>query len=343
MGRLWPSYLNLVEGGELRRRASVAREMLRSCHVCPRNCKADRLAGELGFCLTTHLAYVASFNDHHGEEPCLSGTRGAGNIFFGSCNLRCVYCQNFPLSHFRVGTEVTNERIAGMMLELQGRGVHNINFVTPSHVVPQILEAIAIAAERGLRIPIVYNTSGYDSLESLRLLDGVVDIYLPDAKYATNDNGLKYSKAMDYVEANKAALKEMWRQVGELELDEAGIARRGMIIRHLVLPNNIAGTHKVLEFITREISPNVTLSLMNQYFPAHKAHGMRELSRKLTVKEYDVAVESLFRFGLDQGYLQENDYLEPSATPTEEEKALAAASHRADTAAHFLPNSAAVE
>lgn len=313
---MWPSYLNLLEGGELRHRAAAAREMLRSCHVCPRNCKANRLAGELGFCLTTHLAYVASYNDHHGEEPCISGTRGAGNIFFGSCNLRCVYCQNFPLSHFRVGSEVTNDRIAGMMLELQERGVHNINFVTPSHVVPQVLEAISIAAEKGLHIPIVYNTSGYDSVESLRLLEGVVDIYLPDAKYASNDNGLKYSKAADYVDANKAALREMWRQAGELELDENGLARRGMIIRHLVLPNDLAGTREVLEFIVGEISPNVTISLMNQYFPAHKAHNLPELCRKLTVKEYDVALQSLSPLGLEKGYVQENDYLEPVPGPS---------------------------
>jgi len=310
MGKLWPSYLNLLETGELHRRAEVAREMLRACRVCPRRCGGNRLAGETGFCLTPEVASVASYNDHHGEEPCISGTRGSGNIFFTSCNLRCVFCQNFPISHLQVGQPVTCEGLAEMMLELEGRGVHNINLVTPSHVVPQILAALALAAERGLRIPLVYNTSGYDSLESLRLLDGVVDIYLPDAKYASNENALKYSKVADYVEANRVALKEMWRQVGPVAMDGDGLARRGMILRHLVLPNNIAGTREVLEFISREISPNVTLSLMNQYFPANQAHSLPELNRELTVEEYKAAVNSLLALGLDKGYVQENDYLE---------------------------------
>ncbi|MCZ6904962.1 MAG: radical SAM protein [Acidobacteria bacterium] len=311
MGNLWPSYRNLLATGELRRRARRAREMLAACHVCPRNCGVNRLAGELGFCVTTHRAIVASYNDHHGEEPCLTGTGGAGNIFFGSCNLRCAYCQNFPLSHYRIGKEVTNDRIAGMMLELERRGCHNINFVTPSHVVPQVIEAVTVAAEAGLQIPIVYNSSGYDSLESLKLLDGIVDIYLPDMKYARNEEGQRFSKVVDYVNHNRAAVREMWRQTGELELDEKGIARRGLMIRHLVLPNDLAGTREVLRFIAAEISPNVTLSLMNQYFPAHKALKMPELNRKITVQEYDVAVEQLSGLGLERGYVQETDYLAP--------------------------------
>ncbi len=285
--------------------------MLTACHVCPRKCGVNRVAGELGFCVTTDRAIVSSFNDHHGEEPCLAGTHGAGNIFFGSCNLRCAYCQNYPLSHNRVGNEVTNDRIAGMMLELERRGCHNINFVTPSHVVPQVIEAITIAAEAGLQIPIVYNSSGYDSLDSLKLLDGIVDIYLPDMKYARNREGEKISRVIDYVNHNQAAIREMWRQVGSLELDEKGIARRGLMIRHLVLPNNLSGAHNVLRFIAAEISPNVTISLMNQYFPVHKALRMPELSRKITVQEYDVAVAQLSRLGLEQGYLQTKDYLVP--------------------------------
>jgi len=312
MGQSWPSYLNLLETGELRRRAEAAREMLRACHVCPRRCGVNRLEGETGFCLTPEVVSVASYSDHHGEEPCLSGTRGSGNIFFTSCNLRCVFCQNFPISHLQVGRPVTTRRLAEMMLELEARGVHNINFVTPSHVVPQVLEALALATERGLRIPLVYNTSGYDSLDSLRLLDGVVDIYLPDAKYASNENALKYSKVADYVEANRAALKEMWRQVGPVAMDGNGLARRGMILRHLVLPSDIAGTREVLKFIAREISPKVALSLMNQYFPANQAHSLPELNRKLTAEEYRAAVKSLSDLGMEEGYVQEEDCLEPT-------------------------------
>jgi putative pyruvate formate lyase activating enzyme len=319
MANLWPSYLNLLEAGELRRRVEAAREMLRECHVCPRRCGTNRLEGKVGFCLTPDVASVASYNDHHGEEPCISGTRGSGVIFFTSCNLRCVFCQNYPISHLQVGQPATHERLAEMMLELQARGVHNINFVTPSHVVPQLLEALLLAAERGLHIPLVYNTSGYDSLESLRLLDGIVDIYLPDAKYGSNENALKYSNVSGYVEANRAALKEMWRQVGPVELDDAGRARRGMILRHLVLPNGIAGTRDVLGFVAREISPDVTISLMNQYFPANRAHSLPELSRKLTTEEYEAAVNYLLEFGLEKGYVQEDDYLgvivDPAALP----------------------------
>ena len=312
MTNLWPSYLNLLKTGELRLRVEAAREMLRECHVCPRRCGSNRLGGKVGFCLTPDVASVASYNDHHGEEPCISGTRGSGVIFFTSCNLRCVFCQNYPISHLQVGKPATSQRLAEMMLELQARGVHNINFVTPSHVVPQLLEALLLAAECGLQIPLVYNTSGYDSLESLRLLDGIVDVYLPDAKYGSNENALKYSNAGGYVEANRMALKEMWRQVGPVELDDMGLARRGMILRHLVLPNGLAGTREVLGFVAREISPDVTISLMNQYFPANQAHRLPELSRQLTLEEYGAAVKSLSDLGMEEGYVQEEDCLEPT-------------------------------
>ncbi len=312
MANLWPSYLNLLETGELRHRIKAAREMLRECHVCPRRCGANRLEGKVGFCLTPDVASVASYNDHHGEEPCISGTQGSGVIFFTSCNLRCVFCQNCPLSHLRVGQPVTSQRLAKMMLELQSRGVHNINFVTPSHVVPQIIEALALAAEHGLQIPLVYNTSGYDSLESLRLLDGIVDVYLPDAKYGSNENARKYSKVDGYVEANRMVLKEMWRQVGPVKLDNKGLARRGMILRHLVLPNDIAATGEVLGFVAREISPLVSISLMSQYFPANQAHSLPEMKRTLTIPEYEAAVKSLIDLGLEKGYVQEEDCLDPT-------------------------------
>jgi putative pyruvate formate lyase activating enzyme len=315
MAKLWPSYLNLLETGELRHRVEAARDMLRECHVCPRRCGTNRLEGGVGYCLTPAVASVASYNDHHGEEPCISGIRGSGVIFFTSCNLRCVFCQNYPLSHLQVGQPATSERLAEMMLELQARDVHNINLVAPSHVVPQIIEALFLAADRSLQIPLVYNTSGYDSLDSLRLLDGIVDVYLPDAKYGSNENALKYSNAAGYVVANRVALKEMWRQVGPVELDEKGLARHGMIIRHLVLPNGIAGTREVLAFVAREISPDVTISLMNQYFPANHAHNLPELSRSLTAGEYETAVDFLLEAGLEKGYVQEDDCIAIASDP----------------------------
>ena len=315
MANLWPSYLNLLDAGELGQRVKAARELLRQCRVCPRSCGTNRLEGGVGFCLTADVALVASYNVHPGEEPCISGTRGSGVIFFTSCNLRCVFCQNYPISHLEVGRPATGQHLAEMMLELMSRGVHNINFVTPSHVIPQILEALLLAAQRGLDIPLVYNTSGYESLESLRLLDGIVDIYLPDAKYGSNENAMKYSKIDDYVEVNRAALKEMWRQVGPVVFDDKGLARRGMILRHLVLPNGIAGTREVLGFAAREISPEITISLMNQYFPANQAPGLPELSRRLTAQEYEAAVDFLWEAGLEKGYTQESDSLEGTDDP----------------------------
>jgi len=298
-----PSYLRLAERGELAQRAAEARRRLARCDLCPRRCGADRLAGETGFCGAGAEAVVASHNRHDGEEPPISGSRGSGTIFFTHCTLRCVYCQNFPISQRGVGRPVAAAELAEMMLDLQGRGCHNVNLVTPTHFVPQVLEALASAVERGFRLPLVYNTSGYESLETLRLLDGVVDIYLPDIKYADDGKARKYSAAVGYVEANRAALREMWRQVGPLRLDGEGVARRGLIVRHLVLPGGIAGTGECLDFLARAISPDLHLSLMSQYFPANRAGEFPELNRRVETEIYEQAVEQAERLGF-KGWIQ---------------------------------------
>jgi putative pyruvate formate lyase activating enzyme len=302
-----PSYIALWESGQLAERSREARELLASCVLCPRGCRTNRLAGETGFCRTGLNAVISSYNAHHGEEPPISGSRGSGTIFFSNCNLSCVYCQNWPISQMGQGREVTPEGLAGMMMELQGRGCHNVNFVTPSHVTAQIVEALELAVPMGFRLPLVYNSSGYDSLESLRLLDGVIDIYLPDIRYSDSEAAGKYSGAPGYPAANREALKEMWRQAGPLVTDGAGMARRGMIVRHLVLPNNLSQTRDCLEFLSREISSQVHLSLMSQYFPGHRAQSFPELSRHLDPREYQMALEWADELGLENGWRQELD------------------------------------
>jgi putative pyruvate formate lyase activating enzyme len=246
---------------------------------------------------------VASWGLHFGEEPPISGTRGSGTVFFSGCPLRCVFCQNYPISQLANGNEVSIEWLAVRMLDLQNRGAHNINFVTPTHYVPQIVEALAVAVSRGLSIPIVYNSSGYEDLETLRLLDGVVDVYLPDMKYGDDEQAARCSSAPGYVSVNRAAVAEMYRQVGDLFLDGEGIAVRGLIVRHLVLPGNIAGTRMVLEFVA-SLSPTVTIALMSQYFPAHEAPGIPGLDRKLTREEYESVTELLDEYGLENGWTQ---------------------------------------
>jgi len=251
-------------------------------------------------CKVGRYAIVSSYFPHHGEEDCLRGWRGSGTIFLSGCNLRCVYCQNFEISWGLEGAPARPERLAGMMLELQARGCHNINFVTPEHVVPQIMEALPLAISGGLRLPLVYNTSGYDSLESLALLDGIVDIYMPDFKYWEPEMARTYSRAPDYPEVAKRALKEMHRQVGDLVMDERGVAQRGLLIRHLVLPDNIAGTREVMNWIARELSPNSYVNVMAQYHPAGKVSGKEfaALNRCLTAREFEAAVEAACRAGL---------------------------------------------
>lgn len=304
-----PSYLRLHARGLLRQRIEQAYEMLSHCNLCPRECGVNRLAGERGYCRAGADPVVASWNAHPWEEPPISGTKGSGTIFFTYCTARCVFCQNYPISQLGIGQQVTVQRLAEMMQELQARGCHNINLVTPTHFVPQILAALAIAADRGLRLPLVYNSSGYEAVETLRLLDGVIDIYLPDAKYADDAVARRLSGFRGYVEANRAALKEMFRQVGaELLLDESGLALRGMIIRHMVLPQGLAGTKEVLAWIAHELSPAVHISLMSQYFPAHRAVGDPVLGRKITEDEYFEALAAFDALGLEHGWRQ--DYCE---------------------------------
>ncbi len=288
---LYPGYLALHETGELARRAEEAWELLRCCTVCPQNCPVNRIAGKTGACHSGTDIIVGSWNLHRREEPPISGTGGAGTIFFGGCQARCSYCQNFWLSQMGQGHRVGPERLADMMLYLQRKGAHNIDLVTPTHFVPQLLKALVIAADKGLRIPMVYNCAGYEHLHTLKLLDGVIDIYLPDAKYADNKEAMRTSKMHHYVEFNRAALKEMYRQVGGLQLDEHGIARRGLIVRHLVMPGGHAGTRDVLTWIAENVGLDIGLSVMDQYFPAYKVVGDPGLGRRLTWREYREALD----------------------------------------------------
>jgi putative pyruvate formate lyase activating enzyme len=294
----------------LRERVMAAHGHLRACDLCPRRCGADRLDGEQGFCRSGATAMVASSNVHTWEEPPISGTRGSGTIFFSNCTGRCLFCQNYPISQLGVGRGIGTDKLADMMLRLQRQGCHNINLVTPTHYMPQILAGVEAATQRGLRIPLVYNTSGYECADVLRLLDGVVDVYLPDAKYADDAVARRLSRFQGYVEHNRAALLEMQRQVGsDLVTDADGIAVRGMIVRHLVLPGGLSQTSQVLAWIAANISPSTYVSLMSQYFPAHKAVDHSELGRRLFPAEHEEALEAFESVGLEWGWQQE---LEPA-------------------------------
>jgi len=295
-----PAYLALHRTGELRRRAAEALERLRHCLVCPRDCGVDRMAGKTAACHTGRYAQVSSHFPHFGEEHCLRGWRGSGTIFFSMCNLRCVFCQNYDISQAERGPEAPPELLAQMMIGLQVRGCHNINFVTPEHVVPQILEALPIAAEQGLRLPLVYNTSAYDSLDSLHLLDGIVDIYMPDFKFWDSDLSLRYVKARDYPEAARRNIREMHRQVGALKLDEHGLAQRGVLVRHLVMPGEIAGTESIMRFLAEEVSRDTYVNIMNQYYPAGRVSEAQfvEINRHVSGNEYSAALEAARRAGL---------------------------------------------
>jgi len=293
---------------ELEHRIETAYQLLEACRVCPRECGVNRLKNDkIGFCRSGLNPVVSSASAHHGEEPPLSGTKGSGTIFLTNCNMKCVYCQNYPISQLGNGVEKTPAELACQMLWLQEQGCHNLNLVTPTHFMPQILKAWGIARERGLSLPLVYNTSGYDSVEALRLLDSIVDIYLPDMRYSDDRIAMLYSIAPQYVEVNQAAVKEMFRQVGNLELDEHGIARRGIIVRHLVLPGGLSGTESVMKFLAEEISKEVYISLMSQYFPAYKAAEFKELSRRTTTKEYEEACRIMETYGLENGWVQERE------------------------------------
>ena len=295
-----PAYLCFHRRGELRHRAAEALTRLSHCLVCPRNCGVDRMADKTAACHTGRYARVGSYFPHFGEEDCLRGWNGSGTIFFSMCNLRCVFCQNYDISQAGQGEEVRPERLAEMMLELQARGCHNINFVTPEHVVPEILEALPIAVEQGLRLPIVYNTSAYDSLDSFHLMEGIVDIYMPDFKFWDPELSLRYVKAKDYAEAARRAIREMHRQVCVLKLDEDGLAKRGVLVRHLIMPGEIAGTESIMRFLAEEVSPDTYVNVMDQYYPVGRVSGTQfvEINRRIASAEYEKAVRTARAAGL---------------------------------------------
>jgi putative pyruvate formate lyase activating enzyme len=298
MSSFTPAYVALLNSDELKRRVVQAYERMTDCDICARECRVDRFVSKAGVCRTGERAMVSSYGAHLGEEDPLRGWCGSGTIFFTSCSLRCQYCQNSDISQTHTGSEVTPQELATIMLELQVAGCHNINLVTPSHVVPQILAGLLIAAQAGLRLPLVYNTGGYDSLSTLALLDGVIDIYMPDMKYASSQAASYYSKAKDYPQINQAAVKEMHRQVGDLQIDERGLAQRGLLVRHLVLPHELAGTPEVVRFLAEEVSTDTYLNLMDQYHPAYKAHLFPKLKRRITTDEYQAAVRAAHTAGL---------------------------------------------
>lgn len=292
-----PAYLRLPSGG-LAGKAKRAGEILRSCTLCPRECRVDRTAGALGVCRTGDRPFVSSWGPHFGEERPLVGRHGSGTIFFGRCNLLCVFCQNYSISHLGEGAEISVERLGEIMLELQSLGCHNINLVTPTHQMPMILRALRIAADAGLTLPLVYNCGGYESFDAIRLLDGVVDIYMPDFKYGDPAPALAFSKAKDYPSVARAVLKEMHRQVGDLVMNREGIALRGLLVRHLVLPKNIAGTAEVVRFLAEEISKDTYVNIMDQFRPCFRAHQYPPLDRRLTAREFSEAVELALKAGL---------------------------------------------
>lgn len=293
-----PSYLALYEKGELSERVKTAIKVLEECTLCPRQCGVNRADGQKGICETGRKAMVASYNAHFGEESPLVGEHGSGTIFISSCNLLCSFCQNFDISHLQEGVEVEPAQMAAMMLSLAERGCHNINFVTPTHVVPQILEALLIAVDNGLRVPLVYNSSGYDEVETLKLLDGIFDIYMPDFKFWEPKWAERYCNAPDYPEKARLAIKEMHRQVGDLVMDQRGIAQRGLLVRHLVMPGGIAGTNEIMRFIADEISPNTYVNVMDQYRPCGKALEDEFINRRLTAHEFRSAREAAIQAGL---------------------------------------------
>lgn len=299
---LTPSYTEMRRTGELHERIELAYRMIApACELCPRCCGIDRLSGQIGVCRTGTMPVVASYGPHFGEEPPLVGYHGSGTIFFGGCNLDCVFCQNYEISHGGSDKVVSIEQLAEIMLSLARQGCHNINLVTPTHQLPQILSALELAAESGLDLPIVYNCGGYEPVKVLALLDGIVDIYMPDAKYGDNEVGRRLSGVPDYWDRNREALREMHRQVGDLSLDERGIAQSGLLVRHLVLPNNLAGTREVMHFIANELSVDTYINIMEQYRPAFQAVGHPEIGRPITTEEHTEAIrmarsEGLWRF-----------------------------------------------
>ncbi len=303
-----PSYIELLHSGELYKRAEKAYASLASCTSCPRDCNVDRINDEYGICTSGHLPIVSSYTPHFGEEPVLSGTNGAGNIFFGNCNLKCIYCQNFEISQnpkIEKQKEVSHNRLAEIMIEPQNKSCHNIGLVSPTHFSATILKSIYLAAQQGLTLPIIYNTNGYDSVEMLKLYDGVIDIYLPDFKYGNSEYAKTYSLVDNYFEKTKEAIKEMYRQVGDELVYDGDVVVRGLIIRHLILPNDLSDTEKVFKFIAYELSSKVHISLMSQYYPTNKAYKDILIDRALRNSEYNKALQLLEKYGLHNGWIQE--------------------------------------
>lgn len=292
-----PVYLETFSKGKLQQKIKEAYQILAQCTLCPRKCKVNRLKGETGVCNTGSRLIVSSYGPHYGEESPLVGRYGSGTIFLTNCNLKCLFCQNYDISHLGYGTEVSAEEFAQMMLSLQKRGCHNINLVTPTHQMPMIIEALELAIKEGLSIPLVYNCGGYESIEAIRLLEGIVDIYMPDFKYWEEKWSRKFSKAPHYKENACAVLKEMHRQVGDLIIKN-GIAEKGLLIRHLVMPNNIAGTKELAKWIAQELSPNTYINVMDQYRPCYKANEHPEINRRLTMKEFEEAVKWMKEAGI---------------------------------------------
>lgn len=301
------NYVDLYQSGELLQRVREAYRRLSACDLCPHDCGVNRITGELGVCRAGLKPKIASTNIHRGEEPPISGTKGSGTIFLSGCSLGCVFCQNFPISQLGNGETITTRELAARMLKLQKQRVHNINFVTPSHYLPQILAALWLAIPQGFCLPIVWNTSGYEKVDALQLLDGIVSIYLPDMKYSTDTAAVEMSSAPGYCPINRAAVKEMLRQVGHLTVSEEGIATGGLIIRHLVLPEGRAGSLETLPWIAENLGKETHIALMSQYFPAHRATGMAGLGRPVNHEEYDAAVEALEEAGLENGWVQDLD------------------------------------
>ncbi|WP_242837252.1 radical SAM protein [Alkaliphilus transvaalensis] len=293
-----PKYLQLLANGQLESKIHKLNKMLENCVLCPHQCQVNRLSGEPGYCKTLKKVVVSGADPHFGEEPELVGRYGSGTIFFSHCNLKCVFCQNYEISHCGEGQEITNQQLAEVMLSLQKKGCHNINLVSPGHIIPQIVESIFIAAQKGLNIPIIYNTNGYDLTDSLKLLDGVVDIYMPDIKFADNDLAMKYLGVKSYFTIAQAAIKEMYRQVGSLKTNEKNIAYEGLLIRHLVMPENLAGTEKIMKFIADDLSKNTYVNIMPQYYPAYKAFDYTELNKRVTKDKFCDALKTAERAGL---------------------------------------------
>ena len=299
-----PAYVRLHETGELKKRVAASYEMLRECRLCARECGVNRLQGERGFCRSDSRVMISSAGPHFGEEPPLVGRYGSGTIFLTNCNLGCVFCQNYDISQLGRGREVELDELASAMLALQRMGCHNINFVTPTHYIPQILASLLVAVENGLRVPLVHNCGGYESIDALKLLDGVFDIYMPDIKYGDNDAAEKYSKAPGYFDVAAAAVFEMHRQVGDLATDSEGVAGRGLLLRHLVLPNSLAGTKKVMEYISK-LSKNSYVNIMDQYRPEHGAFKYPELNRRISSREFMDAISLAEGAGLSRGFPHE--------------------------------------